>query len=73
MFADPITSYLQAWPVAHLRVSRSNQALPGITGDNAGQQPGLVWLGLGVDQDGVDSATWSDHTDIRSTMLMLSA
>jgi hypothetical protein len=28
-------------------------------------------VGPGVDQTGVDSATWSDHTDIRSTMLML--
>ncbi len=34
----------------------------------------VTWLGLvgpGVDQSGVDSATWSDHTDIRSTMMVL--
>jgi len=33
-----------------------------------------TWLGMvgpGVDQAGVDSTTWSDHTDIRPTMLVL--
>jgi hypothetical protein len=33
-----------------------------------------TWLGMvgpGVDQIGIDSRTWSDHTDIRPTMLML--
>ena len=33
-----------------------------------------TWLGMvgpGVDQAGVDSVTWSDHTDIRPTMLVL--
>jgi hypothetical protein len=28
-------------------------------------------VGSGVDQSGVDSTTWSDHTDIRSTIMML--
>ena len=33
-----------------------------------------TWLGLagpGVDQAGIDNTTWSDHTDIRPTMLVL--
>ena len=33
-----------------------------------------TWLGMvgpGVDQTGIDSATWSDHTDIRPTILTL--
>jgi hypothetical protein len=39
-------------------------------------QPDITttWLGMvgpGVDQTGIDSTTWSDHTDIRPTMLML--
>ena len=39
-------------------------------------QPDITttWLGMvgpGVDQAGVDSTTWSDHTDIRPTMMVL--
>ncbi len=33
-----------------------------------------TWLGMvgpGVDQAGIDATTWSDHTDIRPTMLLL--
>jgi hypothetical protein len=33
-----------------------------------------TWLGMvgpGIDDDGVDNATWSDHTDVRPTMLTL--
>ncbi|HEX8990610.1 MAG TPA: hypothetical protein VF784_02935 [Anaerolineales bacterium] len=33
-----------------------------------------TWLGMvgpGVDQVGIDSSTWSDHTDVRPTMLAL--
>src|SRR5439155_21049821 len=33
-----------------------------------------TWLGMvgpGVNNVGIDGTTWSDHTDIRSTMLML--
>jgi len=33
-----------------------------------------TWLGMvgpGVDQTGIDSATWSDHTDIRPTIMTL--
>src|SRR2546421_9878131 len=60
---------------------------PNCTSPCVTQQPGFAWnhgtvspdinttwlgmVGPGVDQTGVDSATWSDHTDIRSTMLML--
>jgi hypothetical protein len=28
-------------------------------------------VGRGVDQTGIDSTTWSDHTDIRPTMVVL--
>ncbi len=39
-------------------------------------QPEIVttWLGMvgpGVDQIGIDSTTWSDHTDIRPTLMVL--
>ena len=73
MFADP--NYF-------LFAGATNCTSPCVT-----QQPGFAWnhgdvspdinttwlgmVGPGVDQTGVDSATWSDHTDIRSTMLML--
>ena len=30
------------------------------------------WVGPGVKQSGIDDDTWSDHTDVRPTMLLLS-
>jgi len=30
-------------------------------------RPGSGYVGQGVDQSGIDSATWSDHTDVRPT------
>jgi hypothetical protein len=44
--------------------------------NHGGTQPEIVttWLGLvgpGVKADGVDSHLWSDHTDIRPTLLLL--
>jgi hypothetical protein len=60
---------------------------PNCTSPCVTQQPGFAWnhgdvqaditttwlgmVGPGVDQTGIDSTTWSDHTDIRPTMLML--
>jgi hypothetical protein len=49
---------------------------PGFAWDHGDVQPEITttWLGMvgpGVAQVGVDSTTWSDHTDIRPTILML--
>jgi hypothetical protein len=49
---------------------------PGFAWNHGDVQPQITntWLGLvgpGVDQAGVDSVTWSDHSDIRPTMLTL--
>ena len=73
MFADP--NYF-------LFAGAANCSSPCVT-----EQPGFAWnhgdvspdinttwlgmVGPGVDQTGVDSTTWSDHTDIRPTMMAL--
>jgi hypothetical protein len=49
---------------------------PGFAWNHGDVSPDIntTWLGLvgpGVDQVGIDSTTWSDHTDIRPTMLTL--
>jgi hypothetical protein len=49
---------------------------PGFAWDHGDVQPEITntWLGVvgpGVDQAGVDRTTWSDHTDVRPTMLTL--
>jgi len=49
---------------------------PGFAWNHGDIQPEITntWLGMvgpGVDQAGVDSTTWSDHTDVRPTMLTL--
>jgi hypothetical protein len=49
---------------------------PGFAWNHGGVNPDInnTWLGMvgpGVDQTGIDSATWSDHTDIRPTILTL--
>ena len=49
---------------------------PSFAWNHGGVAPEIntTWLGLvgpGVTQTGVDSTTWSDHTDIRPTMLVL--
>jgi hypothetical protein len=49
---------------------------PGFAWNHGGVDPKIntTWLGLvgpGVRHGGVDGATWSDHTDIRPTMLVL--
>lgn len=50
--------------------------LPGFAWNHGDVQPEIVttWLGLvgpGIDQIGVDSTMWSDHTDIRPTLMVL--
>jgi len=50
--------------------------LPGFAWNHGDVQPEIVttWLGLvgpGIDHIGVDSTTWSDHTDIRPTLMVL--
>jgi hypothetical protein len=47
---------------------------PGFAWNHGDVQPEITntWLGMvgpGVDQAGVDNVTWSDHTDVRATML----
>jgi hypothetical protein len=49
---------------------------PGFAWNHGDVQPQITttWLGMvgpGIDDDGVDSRTWSDHTDVRPTMLTL--
>jgi len=49
---------------------------PGFAWNHGDVQPEIVttWLGLvgpGIDQVGVNSTTWSDHTDIRPTLMVL--
>jgi hypothetical protein len=50
--------------------------VPGFAWNHGDEQKQIttIWLGMvgpGVVQDGVDSVTWSDHTDDRPTMLTL--
>jgi len=50
--------------------------VPGFAWNHGDEQAQIttIWLGMagpGVDQVGVDSVTWSDHTDDRPTMLTL--
>jgi len=50
--------------------------VPGFAWNHGDEQAQIttIWLGMvgpGVDQEGVDSVTWSDHTDDRPTMLAL--
>jgi hypothetical protein len=83
--ADPArtpTATMFADPNYFLFAGAPNCTSPCVT-----EQPGFAWnhgdvqtditttwlgmVGPGVDQAGIDSTTWSDHTDIRPTMLTL--
>jgi hypothetical protein len=49
---------------------------PGFAWNHGDVQPDITttWLGMvgpGIDQVGIDNVTWSDHTDIRPTMMVL--
>jgi hypothetical protein len=53
--------------------ARTNQSFAWNHGDIQ-DEIASTWIGMvgpGVDQAGVDSATWSDHTDVRPTILAL--
>jgi len=76
------TIYITSNPARDAAVTRTFERATGkltavnpITG-NTDTQPEITttWLGMvapGIDQAGVDSTTWSDHADIRPTMLVL--
>lgn len=73
MFADP-----NYFLFAGARNCNSPCAVinPSFAWNHGDVQPEIVttWLGMvgpGVDQIGIDSTTWSDHTDIRPTILTL--
>jgi hypothetical protein len=73
MFADPNYFLFAGAPNCN---SPCVTELPQFAWNHGDVQPDITttWLGMvgpGVDQTGIDSTTWSDHTDIRPTMLML--
>jgi hypothetical protein len=73
MFADPNYFNFAGAPNCN---SPCVTEQPGFAWNHGDVQPDITttWLGMvgpGVDQTGIDSTTWSDHTDIRPTMLML--
>ncbi len=73
MFADPNYFLFAGAPNCNSPCVTEN---PGFAWNHGDVQPEITttWLGMvgpGVAQVGVDSTTWSDHTDIRPTILML--
>jgi hypothetical protein len=73
MFADPNYFLFAGAPNCN---SPCVTEQPGFAWNHGDVQPDITttWLGMvgpGVDQTGIDSTTWSDHTDIRPTMLSL--
>jgi hypothetical protein len=73
MFADPNYFLFAAAPNCTSPCVTIN---PGFAWNHGDVQPEIVttWLGMvgpGVRNIGVDNSTWSDHTDIRSTILTL--
>jgi len=73
LFADPNYFLFAGAPNCNLPCVTEN---PGFAWNHGDVQPEIVttWLGLvgpGIDQIGVDSTTWSDHTDIRPTLMVL--
>jgi hypothetical protein len=73
MFADPNYFLFQGAPNCSSPCATISPAFAWNHGD---VQPEITttWLGMvgpGVDQTGIDSTTWSDHTDIRPTILTL--
>jgi hypothetical protein len=76
LFADPnyfvCNAFSSGCPTSPPFVTQN----PGFAWNHGDVQPEIVttWLGMvgpGVDQTGIDSTTWSDHTDIRPTILTL--
>jgi len=75
MFADP-NYFLFAGGTSCSPTSPCVTINPQFAWNHGDVQPEIVttWLGMvgpGVDQTGIDSATWSDHTDIRPTIMTL--
>ncbi len=73
LFADPNYFLFHGAPNCNLPCVTEN---PGFAWNHGDVQPEIVttWLGLvgpGIDGIGVDSTTWSDHTDIRPTLMVL--
>jgi hypothetical protein len=73
MFADPDYFLFAGAPNCN---SPCVTELPGFAWNHGDVQSEIVttWLGMvgpGVKGDGVDGQTWSDHTDIRPTILLL--
>jgi hypothetical protein len=73
MFADPNYFLFAGAPNC---TSPCVQELPGFAWNHGDVSPDIntTWLGMvgpGVDQTGIDSTTWSDHTDIRPTIMTL--
>jgi hypothetical protein len=73
MFADPNYFLFAGAPNCN---SPCATIQPGFAWNHGDVQSDIAttWLGMvgpGVDQTGIDSTTWSDHTDIRPTILTL--
>jgi hypothetical protein len=73
MFADPNYFLFAGAPNCNTPCVTQQ---PGFAWNHGDVNPDIntTWLGMvgpGVDQVGIDSSTWSDHTDIRPTMMML--
>jgi len=73
LFADPNYFLFAAAPNCN---SPCVTEQPGFAWNHGDVQPEITtaWLGMvgpGVDQVGIDSTTWSDHTDIRPTLMVL--
>jgi hypothetical protein len=73
MFADPNYFLFAGAPNCN---SPCATIQPGFAWNHGDVQSDITttWLGMvgpGVDQTGIDSTTWSDHTDIRPTILTL--
>jgi hypothetical protein len=73
LFADPNYFLFAGAPNCN---SPCVAELPGFAWNHGDVQPEITttWLGMvgpGVAQLGVDSTTWSDHTDIRPTLMVL--
>jgi hypothetical protein len=73
MFADP--DYFLVVGAPNCSAACVSET-PGFAWNHGDVQPQITttWLGLvgpGVKSDGIDSQTWSDHTDIRPTVMLL--
>jgi len=76
LFADPNYFLFHGGPSCTPPAPPCVTENPGFAWNHGDVQPEIVttWLGLvgpGIDQVGVDSTTWSDHTDIRPTLMVL--